>query len=512
MQEAPALRARGLSKTFGPNRVLSEVDLEIAAGSVHALLGHNGSGKSTFIKILSGLYLPDEGSRTVEVAGTQLSLGEANAAAHAGVSFVHQSLGLVPDLTVQENLRLGKAWQRGRFGNIRWRQDAAQVQEALAALDVRTRPSAYVRDLSATEQTQVAIVKALTDAEDLKLLVLDEVTAALTDAEVARLFGTVERITKRGVGVLYVTHRLEEIADLADELTVLRDGTVTARRSARGATVLELVNLISPDITGPVAATGTSSQDTPEQPGGLGEPVLELKGLIGGTIDGLDLVVRPGELVGVVGLVGSGAGDLARALSGRLRVAGRVSVGGRPADLRHTHDLRSRGVALVVGDRGHRVVQDMSVGENITLGTIWSYFRHGLLRHGDDRRAATDAVERFRIRSAGLQQQASLLSGGNRQKLAVARALLTEPKVLVLEEPFSGVDAGGRADVGQILRDATAAGMGVLVIDTDLEELVGLVDRALVMRQGRVAATFEGGELTRQNLMNAYHGGRGVVT
>ncbi len=498
------LTAAGVSKSFYGNRVLDELALEIAPGTVHALLGHNGSGKSTFIKILAGYYEPDEGSGPIRVGEHEVLPGDPDSSQAAGIAFVHQTLGLVPTLTVLENLRLGQPWATNAVGKIAWRRERASARAALEAFGLDgISPDALVGDLNTVEQTEVAIVRALAAGDEIRVLVLDEATAALTDQEVRKLFTTLRRVQERGVATLYVTHRLEEIPLVADHVTVLRDGRTVGQGPIAEFPRERLVSL----ITGGAEGTGGEASATSATVVGDGPALLEIANLRAGELLDGTLAGRGGEIVGVVGLLGSGIIDLAHALTGRLPVeAGTVELAGKRVDPREFATLSERGLAAVVGERSDRVAVGLSVAENLTLGVVRRFFRGGRLRRNDVAAAASDAVERYGIRCAGPNAETASLSGGNQQKVAIAKVLAQQPKVLVLEEPCHGVDERGRREIRSMLRAAAEGGALVLVVDSDLDEILGLCTRIVVLREGRVAAELAPDETGREALLDVCYG------
>lgn len=501
----PGLQATGISKSFNGNRVLQDLELEIPAGTVHALLGHNGSGKSTFIKILAGYHEPDAGSGSITVADRELVFGDPESTRAAGVTFVHQTLGVIPSLSVLENLRLGQPWRTNAVGKIGWRAERGMARERLAEFGLDVSPDALIGNLNTVEQTEVAIVRALSAGDDTRVLVLDEPTAALTDHEVGKLFRLIERVKQRGVSIIYVSHRLEEIPQIADALTVLRDGRTVGRGPVAEFPWGRLVDLIAgehhDDAGGDAAA--------PRAPAAARDaaPILRLDGLRGGDLRDGTLDGRPGEIVGAVGLLGSGVIDLARVLTGRLPVeGGGAELDGRPADLSDFAGLARRGLGAVVGQRADRVAMSLSVQENVSLGVLGRFFSHGVLSRRAVTAFATAVIADHEVRCAGPDVVMSSLSGGNQQKAAIAKVLATGPRVLVLEEPCHGVDERGRREIRELLRRAADGGALVLVVDSDLDEVVGLCTKVVVFRDGTAVETFAGEGMNRQAVLNACYG------
>lgn len=502
------LSASAVSKSFYGNRVLNALDLSIPKGRLHALLGHNGSGKSTFIKILAGYYTPDPGSGPIAVDGVELVPGDPDSSHDAGISFVHQTLGLVPGLSVLENLRLGKPWQTNRLRKIAWSKERELARKALSEFGVRAHPDALVRELSTVSQTEVAIVRALSEGDHIKVLVLDEVTASLTDHEVQKLFATIDRVKQGGVSILYVTHRLEEIQLIADEVTVLRDGTAVGTGPVADFPPDKLVRLVAGDdrpTSAPVDVASDAVNAT--NGGGDGDPLFEVIGLKAGELRDANLAGQPGEIVGVVGLLGSGVIDLADALTGRLLVqSGEVRLAGRRVNVGDLPALTRRGLAAVVGGREDRVAMALTVRENVTLSILDRFFHHGVLNLRSEAAVARSAIAEYDVRCVGPNVEMASLSGGNQQKAAIAKVLQANPKIVVLEEPCHGVDARGRHEIRAMLARAATQGALVLVIDSDLEEVLGLCSRVVVLRNGEVAGEFRKGEMSRRGLLDACYG------
>ena len=512
--QAPCLVASDLTKAFSGNVALDSYSMELLPGQVHALVGHNGSGKSTFIKMLAGYYVPDSGQITV---GDQvLRAGDPTSSARAGLSFVHQTLGLVSSLSVLENLHLGKPYDLSMVGSINWRRERAAARTELERFGLSVDPRVQVSRLSTVERVEVAIVRALLDGEAMTVLVLDEPTAALTNQEVRRLFDTIRRVTAAGVAVIYISHRLEEIPQIADAVTVLSDGKILARGPIEEFDVPRLVALMSTSALTPRSSSngapspGLPAGPTARGPDGDGTPVvLRLSGLTGRVLRDFDLEGRAGEIVGVVGLLGSGLEDLIAILAGKQdAVCGRMEIQGRPARLGSLADLAGRGLRVVVGEKPERIVPELSAGENATLSVVSRFFR-GVLRLGALRRRATKTLVDFRVLPPDPRLRAGSLSGGNQQKLAVAKALQPDPVVLVLEEPFHGVDVRGRVDLAQILRTQAATGRLIVVVDSDLDEIVNIATTIVVLRGGDTVLVTKPGQVDKRRLLEACYGGGG---
>jgi ribose transport system ATP-binding protein len=477
-----------MSKSFGATRALSSVSLEISAGEVHALVGQNGSGKSTLIKLLAGFHEPENGS-VVAVEGTPVPLGHPAASREAGFRFVHQDLALVNDLSVVENLGLGRGFSTGFGGRIRWRQErreaTSMMRELGFELDVR-RP---VGELAQAERTGVAIARALWDWQaDAKVLVLDEPTAALPSAEVEVLFAAIRRVAERGLGVLYVSHRLDEIFAIADRVTVLRDGrkvgTFGTEKMAEG----RLVSLM--------IGEAVLRSDAPARPRG-GSPVLEAFGLSGKQVRGVDFNAYAGEVLGFVGLTGSGREEILELIFGARRRGGVVRVLGSDVPIGDPRASVARGIALVPADR-HRqgVVLEMSVKENSTLTGLKPFrTRLGAIRRRLELAEVRTWLARLDVRPPDPAKTLFHLSGGNQQKVVLGKWLRLGPRVLLLDEPTQGIDIGAKALIHGLIRQAADEGAAVVVATSDDEEICDVCDVVYVLLDGQLVAERRRSEL-----------------
>jgi ribose transport system ATP-binding protein len=500
------LEVRGLSKSFPGQRALTGVDLDVRAGQIHALVGQNGSGKSTLIKVLAGVHAADPGA-AVTVGGEPLRLGVPGAGHQLGLRFVHQDLGLVPGLSVIDNLALGRGYGTGRLGQIRWRAEARQARAALADVDVHVDVYAAVSTLSTAERTGLAIARAVHDDEPeaeptgdvvaraarrvaprageraTQVLVLDEPTAALPAADVDRLFGILRRLRDRGVGVVLVSHDLDEVLDVADHVSVLRDGRLVASVPRSGLDHDRLVELIVGRAAA-VAATRVARN-------GTGTACLQADGLAGGALAAASFAVGRGEIVGVAGLEGSGRESLVPLLTGQLpRRAGAVWVGDRGVPSGAPDRALRAGMAFVPRERqAAGVFAAMNVRENLTIAGLRRFVSFGRIRRRAEAAETAGWIERLGVVTTGPEAVIGSLSGGNQQKVLLGRSLRLGPRVLVLDEPTQGVDVGARVDVHRIIDEAAARGAGVVVASTDSDELVRLAHRVLVLQQGRVVRT-----------------------
>jgi ribose transport system ATP-binding protein len=507
----PALELRGVRKSFPGQVALNNVSLIVERSEVHALVGHNGSGKSTLIKVLAGFHTPDAG--TGAVAGVPVRLGDSDAVRRLGVRFIHQGLGLLKDLTVLENLRLGLGTYRtGPGWRIQWRHERSRARQLLEQVGMGDiGPDQYIRDLTAIQKTGVAICRALDDEENASVFVFDEPTATMPDDEVERLFGIIRRLAAEGIGVVYVSHRLEEIYAVADRVTVLRDGEVIAAGAVSDLPRDNLVALITGTSAGePQTPRLSGVRDRATQPDSSTNslvtgrvPALELVDIVSDECAGLSFSVQEGEVLGVAGLAGSGVNNIPEVLLGQSRLrSGTVRVLGTPITGLGPRRLRERGVAVLPAATEQKAIMSMSVGENVSLCSLNRYYRKGWLRHGSEYSDVFDDLRRFGVRPPRPNMTLALFSGGNRQKACVAKWLRTSPQVLVLDEPFQGVDIGGKQEILDILKDAAHnKGVAVVVCSSDLDDLESLAERVLVVRRGRVTDELIGRDITRHEIL-----------
>jgi rhamnose transport system ATP-binding protein len=497
---APLLAVAGIEKSFPGVRALSGVSFEVAPGEVHALLGENGAGKSTLIKIISGVYQPDAG--TIHVDGRPLRLDSPDDGRRAGIATIYQELLLFRDLTVAENVFMGHA-PRGRGGRLDWKAMAAKTEALLATLEiVDLAPSRVVGSLSVGNRQRVEILRAL--SQDARLLIMDEPTAALTEYDVTRLFDIVRRLKSRGVGIIYISHRMDEIFQLADRVTVLRDGAQVGTRRVAETSSAELVQMM----------VGRQIESLfPKVAAAIGAPVLEVRDLVRRPMTkSISLTVRAGEILGLAGLVGSGRSELAQTIFGVTPAeSGEILVSGEPVQIRSPSRARALGIAYVPEDRATQgLVRPMNVRENFSLASLARVSRFGFIDSAAETRLAETGVTRFRVRAASLDQVVGRLSGGNQQKIVLGKWLANQPKLLILDEPTRGIDVGAKAEIHRLMCELAAQGLAILMISSELPEVLGMSDRVLVMREGRLVAEFSRAEASPEAVGAAMMGSQGA--
>lgn len=480
---APLLVFQQIRKSFGAVRALRGVDFELKAGEVHALLGENGAGKSTLIKVATGAHTPDEGELLMD--GETLPRLDPALARRMGIACIYQQPALFPDLTVAENLAL-RLEAAGLFHRIDWKSRKRRASELLARVGADLSPESEVRELSMPEQQLVEIAAAV--GTGARVVIMDEPTASLTRREQERLFGIVRALRRDGVGVVYISHRLEEIFALADRVTVLRDGASAGTFAVADVNEQKLIRLmvgrevnhLYPPATQPPGKVVLSLEDVTCEVGG---------------VQGISLEVRAGEILSLSGLVGAGRTELARVLFGLTPAdSGSIRIGGEAVRIQSPQDAMKHGIAYVPEDRRrHGVILEMPIAHNITLAAQARFFPGGWLRSARERKEATALSTRLGVKTAGIEFPVGSLSGGNQQKVALARWLATQPRILILDEPTQGVDVGAKSEIHGLIREFTAAGLAVLLISSDLPEVLGMSDRIAVMREGRLVEILTGG-------------------
>lgn len=500
---AVALAAEDISKTYGATRALDRVSLEVSAGSIHGLMGGNGSGKSTFIKTLAGVLTPDHGRLALGGEWFDAQAHTPARAKESGLHFVHQQNSTFRDLTVAENLALGRGFESTPIRSIAWRSQRIRALEVLERFELDIPPDLPMAQLSAAAQMMVAIARALQDQDETTergVLVLDEPTASLPRHEVDLLLTALRRYAANGQTIIYVSHRLGEVTAIADEVTVLRNGQVASKLFGAEITHDSLVEEItgsavdcSSDSAMAAARLTSTAQDTPET--GVGSPVLTFRRSVMTRDEPTDaLVLRAGEIVGVAGLLGSGRTRLLKQIFGAAPRDGfEVLMAGRASEPPHVRTAIARGIGLVPEDRlGEAAFPELSIAENLSITCLGEHSSAGWIKPSRERGAAKRLIQEFGVRAASAAAPLTSLSGGNQQKVMLARWLQRRPEVLLLDEPTQGVDIGARNEIHELVRTAAAAGTAVLVVASEFVELAALAHRAVVVKGGQVVGSVEG--------------------
>ena len=492
---APLLELRGISKHFPGVKALIGVDLVLRPCRVTALVGENGAGKSTLVKILTGVYRPDAGE--ILVRGRPVAFASPQDAEAARITAIHQETVLFDELTVAENIYLGHA-PKTRLGFVDWPTVRARSAALLHGLDAPIRPGTRLKDLSIAQRHLVAIARAL--SVDSEIVIMDEPTAALSHKEVDDLYRVVERLTGQGKAVLFISHKFEELYRIADDYAVFRDGrNVGAGRMAEVDHAALVRMMVGRSV----------DQVFPKVPAVIGEPALEVEDYSHPTeFDGISFALRRGEILGLYGLVGAGRSELCQSLFGvTASSAGTVRISGQAARIRAPADAIRAGLVYVPEERGrHGAVLSMPIFENATLGCLGAVSRRGFLRSAEEFRLARHYAERFDLRAASLSQPVGTLSGGNQQKVVIGKWLATRPKVIILDEPTKGIDIGSKSAVHAFMSELAGQGLAVLMVSSELPEILGMADRVLVMREGRMVGLFAREGLTPEALVAAATG------
>ena len=488
----PLISARGIGKNFATIDVLRDVDLDLEKGEIHALLGENGAGKSTFAKILAGVHRPSRG--TLSLNGTPVEVTNPIAAQKLGITLIHQEPISFPDLSVAENLVIGDAGD-GWFSRVPWAEMTREANRLMDLLGVKIDVTRPMRGLSIADQQMVEIARAL--ASDSRLIIMDEPTAPLTPKEVETLFAIARRLRDEGRTIIFISHRLEEVRALCDRVTIFRDGNKITTDTIGNLTDADIIRLMIGRPFKEYMHKNTSE---------IGEVALKVENLtLPGVFTDISFEVRKGEIVGLGGLVGAGRTDVARALFGVAPAAsGTISIDGKPVSITDPSQAIDLGLAFVPEDRAVAgIFRSLSVEQNITAAVPRQIAPGGFIRRAVEKALATDSVKKLSIRLASVRQPIGELSGGNQQKAILARWLLTNPSVLILDEPTRGIDIGVKAEFYDMIGELAASGRAILMISSELPELLALCDRVLVMSEGRLTADIPRAEATQEAIMSA---------
>ncbi len=486
----------GIMKSFGTNQVLDNAGFFLRDGEVHALMGENGAGKSTLMKILTGVYTRDGG--IVKVNGQEVNYSNPQEAETAGIVFIYQELNVMFDLTVEENLFMGKEITRG-FGICDKKAMRAKAEEVLERMGVSIPVDTVMSDLSVGQQQMIEICKAL--LVDAKVIIMDEPTAALTQSETAALFEVIENLKKRGVSIVYISHRMEEIFELCDRITVLRDGQYIDTCEIKDITMDDVVKMMIGREIG---------ERYPSRNHSVGKTVFEVKGLSRkGAFNDVSFTVGAGEVLGVSGLMGAGRTEIMQAVFGYLPAdSGEILIDGQPVKIKNPMDAMKAGIGFITEDRKvEGLMLDKTIRENIALANLGTISGSGVISKAKEKSLISRGIEEFKIRCFGTEHECGNLSGGNQQKVVLAKWIYTEPKILILDEPTRGVDIGAKKEIYNVINDMARKGVAIIMVSSELPEILGMSDRVMVVREGDVRGILNIENASQESIMTLATGG-----
>lgn len=487
---------KDIRKSFGTNSVLSGAALDLKGGEVHALMGENGAGKSTLMKILTGVYEKDSGQ--IYADGKEVTFKNPKEAEENGILFIYQELNVLFDLTVEENLFLNKEI-RGRLGFLKTGKMLARAREALDILGVDISPKAVMSDLSVGQQQMIEICKAL--MADAKVIIMDEPTAALTETETNTLFKVIRSLKEKGVSIVYISHRMEEIFEICDRITVMRDGEYIGTKKTGETNMNELVNMMIGREIG---------ERYPARNGQIGKTVFEVQGLNSdGVFKDISFCAKAGEVLGISGLMGAGRTEIMQAVFGNAPYqSGRILVDGQDARIRQPMDAIRLGIGFITEDRKvEGLMLDKSIQENISLTNLEAVSANSLIHKEKEKQLAGKGIRDFNIKCSGEAAITGNLSGGNQQKVVLAKWILKNPRILILDEPTRGVDIGAKKEIYSMINTLAESGVAVIMISSELPELLGMSDRIIVVREGRISGTLLRAEANQEKIMTLSTGG-----
>ena len=490
------IEMKGIDKAFGSNQVLKNAGFFLKDGEVHALMGENGAGKSTLMKILTGVYTRDAG--TVLVDGKEVVYKNPQEAEKAGIVFIYQELNVLFDLTVEENLFMGKEITKG-FGICDKKAMRAKAQEVMDKMGVNIPVNAVMSDLSVGQQQMVEICKAL--MADAKVIIMDEPTAALTASETRGLFEVINSLRKKGVSIVYISHRMEEIFELCDRITVLRDGEYVGTENIADIDLDHVVQMM---------IGRTIGERFPKRESHIGAEVLRVEGLSSGKLfKDIHFDVKAGEVLGVSGLMGAGRTEIMQALFGNLPVdAGKIYIGGKEITIKNPRQAIAAGIGFITEDRKvEGLLLEKSIAENIHIANLRKVSNGFVLNKEKQMAIVKKGIEEFKVRCFGPEHECGNLSGGNQQKIVLAKWVYTDPKILILDEPTRGVDIGAKKEIYTIINELASKGVAIIMVSSELPEVLGMSDRIMVIREGEVRGILKKEEANQENIMTLATGG-----
>ena len=490
------IEMRGINKSFGSNQVLKDAGFVLQDGEVHALMGENGAGKSTLMKILTGVYTKDAG--TVLVDGQEVNYKNPQEAEKAGIVFIYQELNVLFDLTVEENLFMGKEITK-KFGICDKKAMRAKAQEVMDRMGVQIPVDAVMSDLSVGQQQMVEICKAL--MVDAKVLIMDEPTAALTASETEVLFEVIKSLRAKGVSIVYISHRMEEIFELCDRITILRDGSYIGTRYIKDITMDDIVQMMIGREIG---------ERYPKREAVIGQEVLRVEGLTHSKMfRDVNFSVRAGEVLGVSGLMGAGRTEIMQAIFGNLPiVSGKIFIDGKEVSIHNPRQAIAAGIGFITEDRKTEgLLLEKSIAENIELANLGKVSNKSVLSAKKGAELVKQGIQEFRIKCFGPEHECGNLSGGNQQKVVLAKWIYTDPKILILDEPTRGVDIGAKKEIYSVINEMAAKGVAVIMVSSELPEVLGMSDRIMVVHEGHVTGIIDGATADQAKVMTLATGG-----
>lgn len=490
------IEMKGINKSFGTNQVLKDAGFLLKDGEVHALMGENGAGKSTLMKILTGVYKKDSG--TVLVDGQEVNYKSPQEAEKAGIVFIYQELNVLFDLTVVENMYMGKEITK-KFGVCDMKAMRAGAKEVMDKLGVDIPVDAVMSDLSVGQQQMVEICKAL--MVDAKVIIMDEPTAALTESETEGLFKVINSLRKKGVSIVYISHRMEEIFNLCDRITILRDGAYIDTKEIKDLTMDDVVQMMIGREIG---------ERFPKRDVKIGDEVLKVEGLSNGKLfHDVSFSVRAGEVLGVAGLMGAGRTEIMQTIFGNMKKdAGKIYIDGEEVTIKNPRQAIKAGIGFVTEDRKTEgLLLEKSIAENIEVANLGKVSKGGVLKKDMQSELVKKGIDEFRVKCFGPWHECNNLSGGNQQKVVIAKWVYTDPKILILDEPTRGVDIGAKKEIYDVINDLAAKGVAVIMVSSELPEVLGMSDRIMVIREGEVRGIIDGKEADQAKVMTLATGG-----
>lgn len=487
----PILKLDNICKSFPGVRALYNAGLSVYPGRVMALMGENGAGKSTLMKILTGIYSKDSGS--IHYQGQEVTFKNPKMSQLAGISIIHQELNIIPNLTIAENIFLGREFTN-KFGGIDWKKMTTESEKLLKRLKIKHSPTTPVEQLSLGELQMIEIAKAL--SFDAKVIIMDEPTDALTDTETDALFNVIRELKQQNCGIVFISHRMQDIFTICDDVTVLRDGELIAERSLKEINEEQLIELM---------VGRKLSEQYPHIESPIGDTVLEVKNISGCGVHNASFKLHRGEILGISGLMGAGRTELMKLIYGALpKTAGEVFLKQKQLSIHSPQDGLNNGIVYISEDRkGDGLVLGMSIKENMTLTALKQLTKHYSINHKAEKMTVNDFILLFNIKTSSMDQTIGLLSGGNQQKVAIAKGLMTRPDVLILDEPTRGIDVGAKKEIYQLINKFKEEGMSIIIVSSDMPEIIGMSDRVLVMNNGEIRAEYLRNEVTQEKLLTA---------